>query len=167
MNFGHLIFGSYAFSKSSLYICKFLLHILLKPSLKDFEHYLVSMWEECNCAVVWAFFGIAFLWDWNVNWLFPFLWPLLSFPNCWLIECNMLTVSSFRSWNSSAGIPSPPLALFIVMLPKVYLTSHFRMSGSRWVITSSWIKLLDACFYCLLCFHYWANRLSLVCKWLV
>ena len=38
------------------------------------------MWDECNCAVVWAFFGIAFLWDWNENWPFPVLWPLLSFP---------------------------------------------------------------------------------------
>ena len=39
--------------------------------------------------------------------------------------------------NSSTGIPSPPLALFIVMLPKAHLTSHSRMSGSRWVITPS------------------------------
>ena len=37
------------------------------------------MWDECNCVVVWAFFGIAFLWDWNENWPFPVLWPLLSF----------------------------------------------------------------------------------------
>ena len=41
----------------------------------------VSMWNECNCTVVWTFFGIAFLWDWNENWPFPVLWPLLSFPN--------------------------------------------------------------------------------------
>ena len=40
-----------------------------------------SVWDECNCVVVWAFFGIAFLWDWNENWPFPVLWPLLSFPN--------------------------------------------------------------------------------------
>ena len=46
-----------------------------------FEHYFTSMWDECGCAVVWAFFGIAFLWDWNENWPFPVLWPLLSFPN--------------------------------------------------------------------------------------
>ena len=39
------------------------------------------MWDECNCVVVWAFFGIAFLWDWDENWPFPVLWPLLSFPN--------------------------------------------------------------------------------------
>ena len=78
---GNLISGSSAFSKSSLYIWKFLVHILLKPSLKDFEHYLASMWNEHNCAIVWAFFGIALLWDWNENWPFPVLWPLLSFPN--------------------------------------------------------------------------------------
>ena len=36
----------------------------------------------------------------------------------WHMECSTLTVSFFRVWNRSAGIPSPPLALFIVMLPK-------------------------------------------------
>ena len=63
MNAGNLISGPSAFSKSSLYIWKFSVHVLLKPSLKDFEHYLASMWNEHNCAVVWTFFGIAFLWD--------------------------------------------------------------------------------------------------------
>ena len=69
------------FSKSSLNIWKFSVHILLKPGLENFEHYFTSMWDECNCVVVWAFFGIAFLWDWTENWLFPVLWSLLSFPN--------------------------------------------------------------------------------------
>ena len=50
-------------------------------SLENFEHYFTSVWDDCNCAVVWTFFGIAFLWDWNENWPFPVLWPLLSFPN--------------------------------------------------------------------------------------
>ena len=65
---GSLISGSSAFSKSSLYIWKFSVHLLLKPSLKDFEHYLAIMWNECNCIVIWTFFGIEFLWDWNENW---------------------------------------------------------------------------------------------------
>ena len=84
---GNLISGSSAFSKSRLNIWNFTVHILLKPGLENFEHYFASGWDECNCAVVWAFFGIAFLWDWNENWPFPVLWPLLSFPNllaCWL-----------------------------------------------------------------------------------
>ena len=67
---GNLISGSSAFSESSLYIWKFLIHILQKPSLKDFEHNLTSMWNEHNCMVVWTFFGIALLWDWNESWLF-------------------------------------------------------------------------------------------------
>ena len=78
---GNLISGSSAFSKSTLNIWKFTDHILLKPGLENFEHYFTSMWDECNCAVGWTFFGIAFLWDWNENWPFPVLWPLLSFPN--------------------------------------------------------------------------------------
>ena len=78
---GNLISGSSAFSKSSLNIWKFTIHILLKPGLENFEHDFTSVWDECNCTVVWAFFGIAFLWDWNENWHFSVLWPLLSFPN--------------------------------------------------------------------------------------
>ena len=49
---GSLISGASAFSKSSLYIWKLLVHVLLKPSLKDFEHNLASMRNECNCMVV-------------------------------------------------------------------------------------------------------------------
>ena len=77
----NLISGSSAFSKSSLNIWKFLVHILLKSHLKNFENYFASMWDEWNCVGVWTFFGTAFLWDWNENWPFPVLWPLLSFPN--------------------------------------------------------------------------------------
>ena len=78
---GILISGSSAFLKSSLNIWKFLVHVLLKPGLENFEHYFTSVWDECSCVVVWTFSGIAFLWDWNENWPFPVLWPLLSFPN--------------------------------------------------------------------------------------
>ena len=118
---GNLISGSTAFSESNLNIWKFMVHVLLKPGLENFEHYLTSVWDECNCAVVWAFFGVAFLWDWNENWPFPVLW---AFQICWHIECSTFTASSFRIWNSSTGIPSPPLVLFVAMLPKAHFTSH-------------------------------------------
>ena len=58
---GHLISGSFAFSKSSLSIWKFTVHVLLKPVLENFEHYFASVWDECNCVVVLTFFGIALL----------------------------------------------------------------------------------------------------------
>ena len=81
MDVGNLISGSSAFSKSSLNSWKFTVHVLLKLGLEKFEHYFASMWDDYNCAVVWAFLGIAFLWVWNENWPFPVLWPLLNFPN--------------------------------------------------------------------------------------
>ena len=90
--------------------------------------------------VVWTFFGIAFLWVGMKTDLF------LSCGHCWVfqicchIECSTFTASSFRIWNSSTEIPSPPLALFVVMLPKAHLTSHSRMYGSRWVTTPSWLS---------------------------
>ena len=128
---GNLLSGSSAFSKTSLNIWKFTVHVLLKPGLGNFKHYFTSVWDEYNCVVVWALLGIAFLWDWNQNWPFPVLWPLLSFPNLlayWVQHFNSII---FRIKSSSTGILSPPLALFLVMLPKAHLTSYSRMSGSR------------------------------------
>ena len=58
----------------------FTVHALLKPDLENFEHYFTSMWDECNWAVVWAFFGIAFLWDWNETDLFQ------SCGHCWVFQ---------------------------------------------------------------------------------
>ena len=79
-NVSNLITGSSASSKLGLYIWKFLVHILLKPSLKGFEHYLASMWNKHNFTVVWTFFGIALLWDWKENWHFQ------SCGHCWVFQ---------------------------------------------------------------------------------
>ena len=93
---GNLISGSSAFSKSSLNIWKFTVHILLKPGLKNFEHYFASVWDECNCSVVWTSFGIAFLWDWNENWPFPVLWPLRNLQAGQ--EATVRTVHGTTDW---------------------------------------------------------------------
>ena len=128
---GNLISASFAFSKSSLNIWIFTIHVLLKPGLENFEHYFASMWDECNSAVVWhclslslPFFGIGMKTD-----LFQSCGHLCVFQICWHIEYSTFTASSFRIWNCSTGIPSPPLALFVVMLPKAHLTSHSRICG--------------------------------------
>ena len=78
-----------------------------------------------------TFFGIGMKTD---------LFQSCVFQICWHVECSTLTAPSFRIWNSSTGIPSPPLALFLVMLPKAHLTSYSRRSGSRWVNTPSWLS---------------------------
>ena len=88
---GNLIPGSFVFSKSSLYIWKFLVHILLKPRLKNFKHDLASMWNECSCVVVWTFFGIAFLWDWNETDLFQ------SSGHCWVFQICSHWMEHFHS----------------------------------------------------------------------
>ena len=106
---GNLISGSSTFSKTSLNIWKFTVHVLLKPGLENFEHYFTSVWDE-HCVVVWAFFGISFLWDWNENWPFPVLWPLLwatrealssaakSCPTlCDPVDCSMWSYLFFTS----------------------------------------------------------------------
>ena len=115
---GFSISGSSAFLKSSLNTWKFMVHIMVKPGLENFEHYFASMWDECSCMVVWKFFSIAFLCDWSENWPFPVLQPLLGFPSLLAYWVQHFHSIIFRIWNSSTGIPSPPLALFIVMLPR-------------------------------------------------
>ena len=137
MDAGNWISGFSAFSESSLNFRNFMDHVLLKPSVEKFEHYFTIMWDECNFTVVGIFFGIAFLWDWNENWHFAGLCSLMNLLAYWVQHLKGII---FRIWNSSTGIPSPPLALFTVMLPKAYLTLYFRMSGCRWVITPLWLS---------------------------
>ena len=92
--------------------------------VRQFEHSLAL-----------PFFGIGMK-----TYLFQFYGHCWVFQICWHIECGTFTASSFRIWNSSTGIPSLPLALFVVMLPKAHLTSHSKVSGSRWVIKPSWLS---------------------------
>ena len=99
-----------------------------------------SMWDECNSMVVWTFFGIAFLFNWNKNWSFPVLWPLLSFPNLlayWVQHFHSIIFQDLKelNWNSITST-----SLFIVMLSKAHLTSHSKMSGYMGVITPSWLS---------------------------
>ena len=105
---GNLISGFSAFSKSSLYIWKVSVHILLMPCLENFEHYFASMWDECNCVVVYILWHCLSLGlGWKLTFSSPVAW---IFQICWHIEYSTLTASSFRIWTISAGNPSPPLA---------------------------------------------------------
>ena len=105
---GNLISGSSAFSKYSLNIWKFTVHVLLKPGN-------ASMWDGMNAIVQWfehslalPFFGTGMKTD-----LFQSCGHCWVFQICWHIECSTFTASSLRTWNSSAGIPSPPSTSFV------------------------------------------------------
>ena len=94
-----LIFDYSAFFKSSLNIWKFVVHILLQPCLENFEHYIASRWDECNSAVVWTFFAIAFLCNWNEYWPFSVFWLLLSFTNLlvyWMQHFHIIIFSDLK-----------------------------------------------------------------------
>ena len=151
---GNLISGSSAFSKSSLNIWMFSVHFLLKPSLKNFEHYFVSGWDKYNCVIVWTFFALPFFGIGIKSDLFQSCGHCWVFQVCWPIKFSTFTASPFSIWNSSSGIPSPPLSLFIVIRPKAHLASYSRMSGSRRVITplslsGSWRSFLrSSSVYC-------------------
>ena len=86
----------------------------------------------------------------------------------WHIECSTFTTSSFRTWNSSTGIPSSPLPLSVVMLPKAHLTSHFRISDCRYVITPLWFSgslryfLYSSSTYFYICLFIWTKLVEVM-----
>ena len=113
---GNLISVSSAFSKTSLNIWKFtycwsLAWRILSITLLACEmSAIVQLFEH---SLVLPFFGIGMETD-----HFQSCGHCCVFQICWHTECSTFTASSFRIWNSSTAIPSPPLALFVVMLPK-------------------------------------------------
>ena len=100
-----------------------------------------------HMLAIWSLVPLPFLnpaWTSGSSWFFWIRMKTDLFQSCghcwvfqisWHTECSVFIASSVRIRNSSTGIPSSPLALIIVMLLKAHLTSHSRMSGSRWVIT--------------------------------
>ena len=92
--------------------------------------------QKFEHSLALPFFGIGMK-----TYLFQSCGHCWVFQICWHIECSTSAASSFRIWNRSTGIPSPPLALFVVMFPNSHLTLtlHSWMSGSKWVVTSLWL----------------------------
>ena len=124
---------AWTFGSSQFMYCWSLAWRILSITLLVCEMSAIVQLFEHSLAL--PFFGIGMKTD-----LFQSCGYCWVFQICWYIECGTFTASPFRIWNSSTGIPSPPLALFIVMLPKAPLTSHSRVSGSRWVVTPSWLS---------------------------
>ena len=123
---GNLISGSSAFSKCSLNIWKFSVQVLLKPGLGEFWAllcYCVRWVQLCgSLSILWHCLSLGSGWKLT----FSSLVTTAEFPVMLAYWVQHFTASSFRIWNSSAGISSPPLSLFIVMLPKVHVTSLYH-----------------------------------------
>ena len=147
--------------QQSLTICSLVPLPFLKPAWTSGSSWFTYCWNlawrilSIN-SLAWEMSAIVLLFDHSLA--LPFLGIGMKtdlfqscghcwvFQICWHIECSTFKASSFRIWNSSTGIVSPPLAFFLVMLPKAHLTSHSRMSGSRWVITPLWLFGSWRCF---------------------
>ena len=106
-NIGNLISGSFVFSKPSLYIWKFSVYVLLTPCLKDFEHNLIGMWNECkwyNSFILWHCPSLGL--QWKLTFSSPMATAEFSSPMAtaeFAQQCSTLTASSFRIWTSLAG----------------------------------------------------------------
>ena len=133
---GNLISGSSAFPKTSLNIWKFTVHVLLKPGLENFEHYFTSVWNECNCAVVWAFFGIAFLWGCLIFHIFlwNFLWNFTS-------PCEVLGMEDVISDVLSIFcVPDRMLGTFHQWFHSVFTIPLWRGTVNFTLKVTSWIQ---------------------------
>ena len=95
-------------------------------------YYHVRWVQLCgSLKILWHCLSLEL--EWKLT--FSILVAIAEFSKSATYWCITLAAASFKIWNSSAGIPSSPLALFIVMLPKAHLTSHCRISDSRWMTT--------------------------------
>ena len=118
---------------SQLTFCWSLAWRILSTTLLAYE--MSAIVQKFKLSLALPVFGIGMKTD-----LFQSCGHCLVFQICCHTEYSTFTASSFRIWNSSTGIPSPPLALIVVMIPKAHLTLHSRMYGSKLVITLSWLS---------------------------
>ena len=134
----------------------FTVHVLLKPCLVNLEHYFTSVWDECNCVAVWAFFAIAFLWDWNENWPLPVLWPLLSFPNLLAIQVGFRKGRGTRNqivnicWiiEKAREFQKKTFISALLTMPKpltVWITINCGKFWKRWEYQTTWPVSWETC----------------------
>ena len=131
----HLLFLKLAWTSGSsqFTFCWSLAWRILSITFLACEMSAIVQYFEHSLAFSFFEFGMQ-------TYLFTSCGHCWGFQICWHIECSNFTASYFVIWNSSTGIPSPPLASFIVLLPKAHLASLSRKSGSMLAITPSWLS---------------------------
>ena len=150
MDIGILISGSSAFSKSSFNIWKFMVHILLKPGLENFEHYFAGMWDECNCVVVEYSFVLVIantFFQQHKKRLYTWTSPDGQYhPQINYIPCSWRWSSSIQSANTRPGADYGSdhellIATFRLKLKKVGKTTRpfrYNLIESLMIIQWKW-----------------------------
>ena len=124
--------GSSAFSKSSLNIWKFTVHVLLKPGLKKLSITLLVC-EMCgSLSIFWHCLSLGLEWKLTFSSLVATA-EFSKFAGILIAALSQHHVLGFERTH----LEFHPIH---VMLPKAQLNLHSRMSGSRLVITSSWLS---------------------------
>ena len=138
-NLGNLMSSSSSFSKPTLDIWKFIVPIMLQPSMQAFKHNLTRMRDECNCPMVSMFFGTPLHGVGMRIDLFQSCGHYWVLQICWHNECKTLIMeASFRDLNNFTGISWHPLVVNkSTVLLKAHLTSH-SSNGSGWLIVVTW-----------------------------
>ena len=152
-NVGHLISGSSASSKPSLYIWKFWVHVLLKPSLKDSEHNLASMWNECNYRVVWTFLVLPFFGTGMKTDFFQSHGHCWNFQICWLKSTRQTFVNKVKSQLFNM------LSRFVIaFLPRSKcFFFHFMAAVTTWGDSGAKENKVCHCFHCFLIYLPWSD----------
>ena len=140
----NLISGSFAFSKASLNFWTFIIHVLLKLGLENFELYFASLWDACNCVVVWAFFGLLFFGTGMKTNLFQSCSHCCVFQICCHIECSTLTASSFRILFKSISVDVCRCSLRDLIL-FLWLHHYLNIDNSQICMSVSTFLLNSIC----------------------
>ena len=143
---GNLISGTSAFPKTSLNIRKFTVHVLLKPGLENFEHYFISMWDECNCVVVWAFFGIAFFGIGMKSELLPVCISFQQFIPCSFKVIKYLQELAIHVMGLSFNHPFCKLSLECILRKQAGNTASYFLSMCGLTVDADWLTTVVCIF---------------------
>ena len=136
-NVGNLISSSSVFSKPSLYTWNFLIHVQLKSNLKYVEHYLASMWNVHNCAVVWTFFGTGMKTDLSQScghcWVFQIYWHIecSTFSSVQSLSCIQIFATPRTAvCQASLSITNSQSLLKLMSIESVMSCNHLTLTAS-------------------------------------
>ena len=143
MDVGNLISGFSAFSKSSLNIWKFMVHVLLKPGLENFENYFTSVRDECGSLnILWHCFSLELEWKLTFSSPVSSLEISKSIKVCCMVDVPLETQLVGLIWSLFISYPNPSASREI---NASLLDAHVK--HLRFVLPPRWALLAEVLFF--------------------